>query len=448
MTFKEALNYLYSFVDYEQLPGAAPKRMGLSGIYSLAEGLGYPEKYWKSIHVAGTKGKGSTATMISSIVSESGYKVGLYTSPHLVSLRERIQINGVSISEEKFSKLTEWIRPVIEEVGFHSNNMGSFFDILTALAFVYFREQEVDVAVIECGLGGRLDSTNIISPVVCAITPIGLDHTDRLGETIPEITREKAGIIKKEAAIISACQLPEASKIIRQTCERWGNTLKEVGIDIRYKLKKEEVGRQVIDIQTDNQFYKDVSIAVSGEYQAGNAATALGVLEALKEHEIKINDQGIRQGLSKITLQGRMQVLEKRPWVILDGAHNVLAFENLTKNLNRLFAARRTIVVLSVHKDKAVEDLCRLIACYADEIIVTKRRVLRGRQADPHKISTICRDFGKPSRVTSSVGNAIASAKELAGPEDLVLITGSFALVGEALEVLNHLEPEETQSRL
>ena len=143
-----------------------------------------------------------------------------------------------------------------------------------------------------------------------------------------------------------------------------------------------------------------------------------------------------------------MQVLEKRPWVILDGAHNVLAVENLTKNLNRLFAARRTIVVLSVHKDKAVENLCRLIACYADEIIVTKRRVLRGRQADPHKISTIFRDFGKPSRVTSSVGNAIASAKELAGPEDLVLITGSFALVGEALEVLNHLEPEETQSRL
>lgn len=447
MTFKEALDYLYSFVDYEKLPGAAPERMNLAGIDALTKALDHPEQQWKSVHVAGTKGKGSTAAMVASIVQESGYRVGLYTSPHLVSLCERIQVNNVPITKSEIAELTDQTRPVIEKLRFRAEGMGSFFDILTALAFVYFRERQVDLVVIECGLGGRLDSTNVIQPLVCAITPVGLDHTDRLGETISEIAQEKAGIIKEGTSTIMASQSVEASRVIRKVCRRCSSPLVEVGVDVRYKLKEENINKQVIDIETAGGFYEDVLLPLSGEYQAGNAAMAVGVAEALINRGIDISTGGLRRGLASVRLSGRMQVVEKRPWLILDGAHNVLAAENLTGSLRRLFTARRVIVVLSVHKDKAVEGLCRILSCYADEIVVPERRVLRNRQGDPWEVSDICCGYGTPARVVPSVADAIAKARDLAEPNDLVLVTGCFALVGEALEVLYEIEPEETRSR-
>ncbi len=447
MTFKEALDYLYGFVDFEKLPGAAPDRMDLAGIGALTESLGHPERQWKSVHVAGTKGKGSTAAMVAAMVSESGYRVGLYTSPHLVSVRERIQVDGVPISEPEFAELTERARPAIDGIRFRDKGMGSFFDILTALAFLYFKECRVDLAVIECGLGGRLDSTNVIRPLVCAITPVGLDHTDRLGETIAKIAGEKAGIVKEGACTISAVQRQEASEVIRQACRLRSSPLVEVGVDVRYVLKEESVGRQVIDIETTRGLYEDVTLPLSGAYQAGNAAVAVGVAEALAEHGMEITGRGVRRGLSTVRLPGRIQVLENRPWLVLDGAHNVLAAENVTDSLRGLIPARRVIVVLSAHRDKAVGGLCEVIAQYADEIIVPERRVLRNRQADPRKVAEACSRCGTPARVAPSVAAAIAEARTLAEPDDLVLVTGCFALVGEALEVLYELEPEETRSR-
>ena len=237
-TYKESLDYMYGFVDYEKLPGASPKRMNLDRIEALVEALDHPECHWPSVHVAGTKGKGSTASMIASIVHQSGYRVGLYTSPHLVSIRERIMVNGVPISEEEVSQLVDKMRPVIEYTHQESEGFASSLDIMTALAFLYFKEQNVDLAVIESGLGGRLDSTNVIKPKVCAITPIGLDHTDRLGTTIPEIAREKAGIIKRGVPTVSAPQTPDARTIIREVCSRLECSLCEVGTDIHYNIPR------------------------------------------------------------------------------------------------------------------------------------------------------------------------------------------------------------------
>ena len=447
MTFKGALDYLYGFVDFEQQPGGAPERMDLAGIGALTEALGRPERQWKSVHVAGTKGKGSTAAMIAAIVRESGYRVGLYTSPHLVSLRERIQVDGAPISEPEFAELTDRARPAIEGVRLRKEGMGSFFDVLTALAFVYFRERRVDLAVVECGLGGRLDSTNVIRPLACAITPIGLDHTDRLGDTIAEIAREKAGIIKEGAVTVTAAQTRDASEVIREACRLRSSPLVEVGVDVRYALREEAVGRQVIDIETAGGSYEGVALPLSGAYQAGNAATAVGVVEALAEGGMEITGRGVRHGLSTVRLPGRMQVLQDHPWVVLDGAHNVLAAENLTDSLRRLFPARRVIVVLSAHRDKAVEGLCSVIARYADEVFVPERRVLRNRQADPREVAEVLRSCGTPARVAPSVASAIAESMRVAQPDDLVLVTGCFALVGETLEVLCGLEPEETRSR-
>ena len=447
MNYKEALDYLYGFVDFEQRPGAAPVRMDLSGITALTEALDHPERQWKSVHVAGTKGKGSTAAMIAAIVRESGYRVGLYTSPHLVSLRERIQVDGEPISEPEFAELTERARPAIEGTGPRWKDMGSFFDVLTALAFVYFKERRVDLAVVECGLGGRLDSTNVIRPLVCAITPIGLDHTDRLGGTIAEIAREKAGIVKEGVSTVSAAQLPEASEAIREACRRHGSSLVQVGLDVRYALKEAAIDRQVIDIEAAGRTYEDLALPLSGTHQTANAAMAVGVAQALSEGDMEITDRGVRQGLASVRLAGRMQVLQDRPWVVLDGAHNVLAAESLTDSLRGLFPARRVIVVLSAHRDKAVDDLCAVIARYADEIIVPERRVLRKRQADPGDVAAACMGAGTPARTAPSVAAALSEAMGRTGPDDLVLVTGCFALVGEALEVLNELEPEETASR-
>ncbi len=447
MTYKEALDYLYGFVDFEQQPGAAPERMDLAGIGALTKALGHPERLWKSVHVAGTKGKGSTAAMIAAIVRESGYRVGLYTSPHLVSLRERIQVDGAPISEPEFAELVERARPAIERVRLRKGDMGSFFDVLTALSFVYFKERRIDLAVIECGLGGRLDSTNVIHPLVCAITPIGLDHTDRLGETIAEIAREKAGIVKDGACTITAAQTREASEVIREACRLRSSPLVEVGVDVRYARKEETVGRQVVDIDTAAGRYEDIRLPLSGAYQAGNAATAVGVAEALAERGMEVTRRAVQRGLSTVRLPGRMQVLQDRPWVVLDGAHNVLAAENLVDSLRGVFPARRVIVVLSVHRDKAVGALCSAIARYADEVLVPERQVLRNRQAAPREVAEAIGSCLTPARTASSVAAAIAESMRRAEPEDLVLVTGCFALVGEALEVLCELEPEETRSR-
>ena len=447
MTYKEALDYLYGFVDFEQQPGAAPERMDLAGIGALTKALGHPERQWKSVHVAGTKGKGSTAAMIAAIVRESGYRVGLYTSPHLVSLRERIQVDGAPISEAEFAELVERARPAIEGVRLRKEGMGTFFDVLTALSFVYFKERRIDLAVIECGLGGRLDSTNVIHPLVCAITPIGLDHTDRLGETIAEIAREKAGIVKDGACTIAAAQTREASEVIREACRLRSSPLVEVGVDVRYARKEESVGRQVVDIETARGRYEDLTLPLSGAYQAGNAAMAVGVAEALAERGMEITRRGVRRGLSAVRLPGRMQVLQDRPWVVLDGAHNVLAAESLVGSLRSVFPARRAIVVLSAHRDKAVGALCSVIARYADEVFVPERRVLRNRQAAPREVAEAIRSRGTPARTTPSVEAAIAESMRRAEKVDLVLVTGCFALVGEALEVLWELEPEETRSR-
>jgi len=446
-TYKETLDYIYGFVDYEKLPGASPRRMNLDRIEALAEALDHPECHWPSVHVAGTKGKGSTASMIASIVHQSGYRVGLYTSPHLVSIRERIMVNGVPISEEEVSQLVDKMRPVIEYTHQESEGFASSFDIMTALAFLYFKEQNVDLAVIESGLGGRLDSTNVIKPKVCVITPIGLDHTDRLGTTIPEIAREKAGIIKRGVPTVSAPQTPDARTIIREVCSRLECSLCEVGTDIHYTIQGEDTRQQTLDIRGREQTYHHLTIPLLGEFQACNAATAIGVVELLTQHGLSISADDINRGIREVRLPGRMQVLEHQPWLILDGAHNVLAAANLTQTLQRLFPSRRSVLVLSIHQDKAVDELCRVFADYADEIIVTTRRVLRRRQADPEKVAALCRQSGTLVHVTSSVSDALEMARTITTSYDLICVTGSFALVGETMEVLQNLEPEETLSR-
>lgn len=446
--YQAALHYLYSFIDYEKLPGASPKRMGLEKVDTLLEWLGHPERAYPVVHVAGTKGKGSTAAMISSMLHRSGYRVGLYTSPHLVSLRERIMIDGEPIPKADLCRMANAIREPVEAMSQHpAGGPESFFDVWTALAFLYFAEQRIDIGVIEVGLGGRLDSTNVVQPAVCVITPLGLDHTDRLGHTLPEIAGEKAGIIKDGVPVVISPQMPEALAVIRETCDRRHNRLIEVGRDIRFVIRRADTERQIFDAQGWKGRYTALEIPLLGTYQVVNATAAIGAVETLREQGFRVTEQGIAEGLKSVRWPGRLQVVEKHPWLVLDGAHNVLAAHTLVQSVRSLFSCRRTILMLSLQQDKAVDELCRVFGAWADAVIVTGRRVMRRRQADPEQVAALFHHLSVPACVAQTVPEALDMARAMAGPEDLICITGSLALVGEAMEVLHDLEPEETLSR-
>ena len=447
--YQIALQYLYSFIDYEKLPGAAPRRMSLEKIETLVGLLGHPERKYPVVHITGTKGKGSTAAMISSILNQSGYRVGLYTSPHLVTLRERVRINGEPLPKADLCRMAEAIRePIGAMTRSSAGGPETFFDVWTALAFSYFAEQKVDIAVIEVGMGGRVDSTNVVWPRVAVITPIGLDHTDRLGHTLPEIACEKAGIIKRGVPTVISPQQPEALTVIEETCIRNKSLLTKVGSDIRYTIKESNTERQIIDVESRDSSYNGLELPLLGGYQAINAATALGTVDCLRKQEIPITDAGVVRGLRSVTWPGRLQVIGQRPWVILDGAHNPMAARNLTQNVRALFRYHKAILILSLQQDKAVEELCQEFAAWADIIIVTGRRVMRRRQADSGQVVSLCTGPGRAVFTTPMVSDALAMAKALATEDDLICVSGSLALVGEVMEVLQNLEPEETLSRL
>ena len=447
--YQIALRYLYSFIDYEKLPGAAPKRMSLEKIETLVNLLGHPERQYPVVHITGTKGKGSTAAIISSILNQSGYRVGLYTSPHLVTLRERVRINGEPLPKVDLCRMVEAIRGSIDVMTRSSaGGPETFFDVWTALAFLYFAECKVDIAVIEVGMGGRVDSTNVVQPSVCVITPIGLDHTDRLGHTIPEIACEKAGIIKEGVSTVISPQEPEALTVIRETCDRNRSPLTQVGRDIRYTIKESNTERQIVDVESPHFSYRGLELPLLGGYQAINAATAIGAADCLRKQKIGVTDEGIVRGLKSVTWPGRLQVIGRRPWVILDGAHNPMAAKSLTQNIRNLFPYHQAILILSLQLDKAIEELCQEFSAWADIIIVAGRRVMRRRQADPDQVAALCAAHGRAVYTTPTVAEALAMANALAMEDDLICVSGSLTLVGEAMEVLQNLEPEETLSRL
>ncbi|MBI4551708.1 MAG: bifunctional folylpolyglutamate synthase/dihydrofolate synthase [Candidatus Latescibacteria bacterium] len=446
-TYRETLRYLYSFVDYEKQAGGGSVRLGLEPIQGLLRGLGRPERGWPSVHIAGTKGKGSTAALIASIARHSGYRVGLYTSPHLITFRERIVVDGTPISKEETCRLVDRLRPVVDEVTRGSASPPTFFDVWTALAFLYFAERRVDLAVVEVGLGGRLDSTNVVTPLVSVITPLGLDHTDRLGTTLRAIAGEKAGIIKEGVPTVTSPQEPDALTVIRDTCRARRSPLRQVGREIQFTVHRSDSTGQAFDVSGRRGRYPNLETRLLGAYQVVNAATAIGAVEELNERGMEMPLRGVEEGLRTVEWPGRLQVAQERPWLILDGAHNVLSARTLVQEVRRLFPYRRAILVVSVSRDKDVPGVCAELAVLADVVIVTGRRVVRTRQADPDEVAGWFRVAGKDVSVAPDVLSALELARALASPDDLICITGSFYLVGEVMEGLQHLEPEEMWSR-
>jgi dihydrofolate synthase/folylpolyglutamate synthase len=440
LTFAEALSYLDSFINYERQPQVPYTReaFDLTEFERFLARLDDPHRRLQTVVVAGTKGKGSTAAMIASIGQASGLKAGLYTSPHLCSIRERICVNGEMISEEVFAGLVNDLMPHIEAVGMADvRRFRTFFEILTAMALVHFQRVGVDVAVLEVGLGGRLDATNVATPLVSVITPISFDHTEVLGETIPQIAREKAGIIKPHGLVVMAPQRPDASAVIRDVCLAQGARLVDVASELRWRPWHCSWEGSRFDLDGTARAYPNLAIPLAGPHQLPNAATAVATAEALQGQGLPISADGIRQGVKQVKWEGRLETVSRQPWIVLDGAHNGDSAHCLREALAACFPYRRLILVLGISANKNLAGIIEELAPLAAVTVATRAMVPRA--APPQQVAALASRWCSRTIVEEDTQQGLARAIAETQPDDLLLVTGSLYLVGDAKRLLPSL---------
>jgi dihydrofolate synthase / folylpolyglutamate synthase len=401
-------------------------RFGLKAISELLSQLGNPQNSYKTILIAGTNGKGSTATMIASILCSAGYKVGLYTSPHLVDVRERIVINGKKIPLKEFNR-------TIADVKDKKEQPVTYFEFLTAVAFVYFQRQKVDIAVMEVGLGGRLDATNVCKPLVSVITNISLDHMDYLGNTLDSIAREKAGIIKQKGICITAAKQKKVVDVLRDVCQRRHAKLYCLSSDI--KIKKQKDG--FLNYEGLYHNLKNLKIPLQGDHQLSNAALALAAIELCAKKGFSIADAAIYAGLKNTHWEARLEVLQNQPLFLLDGAHNPAGISVLCRTFKKDFSYRRLILIFGALADKDYRQMLQKIVPLASIIILTQ---LKTKRAVPvNDIMETVKKMGYPAIVTENVKQAIERAQAMAKKQDLICATGSFYLAGEVKQAFPKL---------
>lgn len=429
-TYEDSLKYLNSFVNYEHTGlDRSGKAFNLEKVRRLLEIMGRPQDSYDSVHVTGTKGKGSTCAFISSILQASGGTVGLYTSPHLVSPRERIAVNGQVISKVDFAGILEKLRNFI--IRSEELSGWTFFEVLTAAAMLYFKDRGVSHAVFEVGLGGRLDATNVIDPKVAVITPISFDHTNVLGGTIEEIASEKAAIVKRGSACVSAPQKPEAMIVIKERCSAVSASLSVVGEDIVCKGERMDGAGSVFDVTGMNGNYPSCETSLVGDFQPFNCALAIGVCEKLLGSGL--TPEAVYGGVSRAFIPGRMEILGRAPLVMIDGAHNVASMERLTHSVKSIFKYGKLIVIAGFSQDKDIKGMCGILSSLADKIVLTRAEV--GRAADPYILRGYFKG-GDITAVTSGVKEALGVAFSIADKNDMILIAGSFFVIGEARKLL------------
>jgi dihydrofolate synthase/folylpolyglutamate synthase len=436
MNYASALDFLLSRTDYERYPGYNyASRFDLRRMDDLLLRLGNPHRSAKSVHIAGSKGKGSTSAMIAAGLQAAGYKVGLYTSPHLLTLRERIQVDGKPILKSELASVVVRIKPHVEAVD-RDGTYGelSTFELLTAAAFVYFQQKKVDYQVLEVGLGGRLDATNVVLPEICVITSISFDHMEVLGDTLAKIAAEKAGIIKQGRTVVSAPQTEEASAVIRETSLNKNARLISVGRDITWRKINSNLAGQSLEVKGRKGNYQ-VTIPLLGAHQLENAATAIGALEALG-----LPRTSIEKGLANARWPGRLQVLGRRPLLVIDGAHNRDSAKKLKEALRDYFQFDRLILIIGTSADKDLSGIVEELAPMADAVLVTRSR--HPRATMPEVLVKEFSRLGRKAEVVSNVAEAVAEAKKRAGRRDLICVTGSLFLVAEVIEFTKGLRPE------
>ncbi|RGA02045.1 bifunctional folylpolyglutamate synthase/dihydrofolate synthase [Microbispora triticiradicis] len=411
----------------------------LDRIAALMEILGDPQKSYKVVHIAGTNGKTSTARMTEALLRERNLRVGRYTSPHLQSMRERISVDGEPLSEERFTEVYEDIAPYLELIDARVGKL-SFFEVLTGMAFAAFADAPVDVAVVETGMGGTFDATNVADGTVAVITPVALDHTEYLGPDIATIAGEKAGIIKPKATVVLAQQALPAAEVLMRRAAEVGAVVAREGLEFGVLHRELAMGGQMLQLRGLKGVYEDVFLPLYGAHQAGNAAGALAAVEALTAGDDPLGDEVVRQGFAQVSSPGRLEVVRRGPTVLVDAAHNPAGMEATVEALTEAFGFTRLVAVVAVMADKDVETILDLLEPVAEEIVVTRNS--SPRSLSPDDLAVRAQAVFGPDRVhiEDRLDDAIDTGIGLADQGDElgsgVLITGSVVTAGDARVLL------------
>ena len=438
-TINAAMRFLLARPDFERQRAVqyAEHSFKLDRMQRILGNLGNPHQKVKTVHVAGTNGKGSTVSMVASMLRAGGYTVGVYTSPHLVDIRERVQIDGQPIGKNDFVEAVKRVAKAAEKLG----EQPTFFEAITAVGFLHFAAEAVDIAVIEVGLGGRLDSTNVVTPLVSIVTSIDLDHTKLLGATKAQIAREKAGIFKKGVPALFFEQSPEVDDVMRDAAQKAGADLRIVNKDIEFSSRfcvTPDLGPHTrVCMYTKTTRLEHVPVPLPGEHQAANCGLALAAIDILKGFGFDIPEENLTAGLAATKVPGRMELVSHRPRILCDGAHNPAAMGALMRCVGAHVPYDSMVCVFGCCADKDVGEMIDKVNLGADKVIFT-RASATPRAADPEDLQRMFQErSGKMSQIARTVPEAVEMAVRGVSREDLVCITGSFYVVGEALKYLS-----------
>lgn len=440
--YEEAVAYLTARFNVEAVRPThvdAKTTFKLDRMTALLERLGNPHVSFKSVHVAGSKGKGSVCEMAAAGLEACGFTTGLYTSPHMIDLLERIRISQQKISREDFVTHLSRAAGAAADIA-KSHGEATHFELLTAVAFLHFAEQAVDIAIIECGLGGLTDATNVITPEVSALTAIQLEHTHLLGKTLEEIARQKAGIMKPGVPAVSVPQPDEVAKVFREEAARLGTTVAFLGADIDYSYRFESTPDRGphtrVIVTTDRSNFEHVAVPLKGEHQAANCGLALAILDRLRVRGLETPEAQVARGLDRTQANGRLELVHLRPRVLVDGAHNPESIQALVRALGAQVRYDSMVCVFGCAADKDITGMLQALSMGADKVIFT-RASASARAADPRDLNRRFADlFGKGGQVAPNVKEALNLAALAVTRDDVIIVTGSFMVAGEAKRLL------------
>ena len=414
MTPNEALDYIHSVCWKGSIPGLGRTR-------ELLHKMGDPQDQLQFVHIAGTNGKGSTAAMTANILRKAGYRVGLYTSPYIFRFHERMQVDGQCISDEELAEITEFVKPLAEAMEDHPTE----FELVTCIAMEYFKRHHCDVVSLEVGMGGELDSTNVIlPPLVAVLTNIGLDHTEFLGDTLEKICETKSKIIKPGSIAVTYREKPSVEAVIEARCRAVGAKWMPADFDSLHLVSASLEG-QVFDWGD----YREIHLPLLGRHQLYNAAVVLTIVQALREKGLSISDEAVRRGIATVSWPGRFELVARNPLFIVDGGHNPQCIEALVNNVRDYLGGRTLTVLTGVLADKDYADMYEDMAQYVTRFVTVTPPNPRALSAQA--LAEYLQRFGKPVTACETVAQGVALAKELAGPDGVVLAYGSLYMVGD-----------------
>ncbi|MHC4571511.1 MAG: bifunctional folylpolyglutamate synthase/dihydrofolate synthase [Planctomycetota bacterium] len=434
-SYKAAVQYLFARTDYEKQEYLRYNitTFNLDRMEKLLSLVGNPHKKTPTVHIAGTKGKGSTATMLAKMLEWNDYDVGLYTSPHVMDLHERITVNSEMISKSEMLGLLNRIYAPVEKIA--KTDPPTFFEIMTALAFMHFADAKADIAIIETGLGGRLDSTNVIRPEVIGITSLSIDHQHQLGHTLDSIAKEKAGVFKRGVPIVTVQQEPEAMQVLKSHATAVKAPLSVTGRDIdfsyRFETSREHGPHTRICLSTRTSKFEHLRVPLHGKHQAINCGLALAMLDKLKSSGYEIDNEKATAGLKKVSLSGRMEMICDDPRILIDAAHNAASIQALIHAIGQNIPYDSMVMIFGCNNDKDVAGMLRKLQYGADKVIFTRSN--SAKAMSPEDLADMYTEIcGKMCQTATSLGEALRLARSAVGKEDLICITGSFYLIGQA----------------